>query len=137
MDTEDIYDLIDEALRGTGYDPQKLVWSGIEGAGVITKGSFGDRSRTFGMTGATTKMIEHEGNHQSPIGYMEAQDAHVPAIAVFDPDRLGAGATFTHGDLHPITAQELEQPQPDLVCWQTLDGSSLDSATVAMFVFET
>lgn len=141
FDDEKIIEVMIGELEERGVDPKQVVFGGFDGQDVVKHHSFGERTSTFAVSLSQMLLAAENGGHHSstgnhsPIDYLEDEDPLEPAIGVFDSRKLLAGETeLPRENLIEVTPEMLEHNH-DLIYWATKDGSSLDTATVAVFKF--
>jgi hypothetical protein len=82
-------DLIARKIKGVKIDPSKLVYCGIEGKLILSRGKLPERGETFGFTYIEFRDLADDkdrygsANEDNPLDYALMAD-HVPAMVTYD-----------------------------------------------------
>lgn len=144
-DDEELFQYVLERLKKSKLYKPGLVFAGFDAGEVLANKTFGARNSTHAYSEPMLHRIYSDEilhGEISPFVHADKRDGvEKPALGVFDSElMLGAdGARFeTAGEsaLGRVALSDLTEQPGIYDFWQTADGSSLDSATVALFTFE-
>lgn len=135
-DREQITYLLFDKLEAEGIDPKAIVFTGFDADEVLRKGTFGERTTTFGV--GMRQMIDAEDADRlhavhSPVAYVESDGGRRPAIAAFRLEKL-VGGSQQLDDLREYTPEELQETY-SAIFWATKNGAPLDTAVAKLFLF--
>lgn len=133
-DDDELFEYVVEHLRAEGIHKGTLLYAGFSGRRVARTGSFGKRSSTWAYSEAKIGNLNPFMSQHHPIDY--AGREITPALGVFDAEKLIGGETDMREVLGRVSLQALQDPDNTYIYWATPDRSSLDTATVAVYLFE-
>jgi hypothetical protein len=125
--------LVTDKLKASGLYNDHLLFTGIKGVSLYKQGTYGKRDQTYAVSeDAFIRSVSEKRRDrkffQNPFMYMDDEGKSMPGLAVFDASKLVCGR-FYH-------EPEPNLPKNDEILWWTPDGSSLDTAAVAVFFFK-
>lgn len=136
LDEDELFERLTGQLDAEGLYRPDLLYRGCEGRQLVRAGSFGVRDDTFAYSEARARQLiaEPEYRDASPVHF--ATDALVPALVAFDPEKLLGTDAKDRQTLGRVAVAQLRDPYNDLRYWATPDGSSIDTATVAVVAYD-
>jgi hypothetical protein len=132
-DDVEVATMVIDKLKAEGLYRDNLLFAGFRGVYLYKNGSFGKRKRTFAVTEkAFYRSVSEKWRYRqyvnSPFLHMDVAGKSMPALGVFDASTLIGGSEFDE--------YQEKLPEHEKIAWWTADGSSIDTAAIAIFFFK-
>ena len=136
FDREQIAELLIDKLTKDDIDPNNVIFSGFDATDLLRNGGSVDRTGTFGV--GAQQMLDSEnasslGALHNPVKYLETDAGMTPSIEVYELSKLKGGIQELDAHLE-VSPEELKK-RPDLIYWETRDGSPLYTTIKKLFLF--
>lgn len=141
LNDKELFEYMLEGLAKKKLYKPGLVFAGFDASEVLVNKGFGDRNTTFAYSEAYVKQI-HEGESvdYSPLWHALKREA-IPGVVTLDSEKMLGAYSADYGAYGEETLairslKELIKKPYTYDFWKTADGSSLDSAAVALFTLQ-